>query len=145
MNRFAREGVGAKREAVPRFAEVGIVREDVACDCPELLVEAIKGVKTRHPYLLDNLLIEVIEELLARVALAECDLFPELVLQFIELKLDLLWSPALLVDISDAAFEVNPRLDRAKNFVAGAENTVEQLELLLKKFVHALVRRVSLV
>ena len=69
----------------------------------------------------------------------------QLPLELVELELDLLRGAALLVDGGDALLEVHAGLDRAEHFVAGAEDAVEQPELLVEQLVDALVGGVVLV
>ena len=51
----------------------------------------------------------------------------------------------LLIDHADPVFKADAALDLTKNFVAGAENALEQVELLLQELVNALVGLVLLI
>ena len=75
-------------------------------------------------HLLDDLLVEVVEQLLAGVALAGGDLGLQIPLELVELELDLLRRAAFLVDGGDALLEVHARLHGPEHLVAGAEHAV---------------------
>ena len=95
--------------------------------------------------LLDHFLVEVVEQLFARVLLAFGNLGFQLFLELVELKLNLLRRAALLIDGGDALFEIDARLDRAEHFVACAEHAIEEPEFLVEQLIDALIRRVLLV
>ncbi len=114
-------------------------------EAPQALVEAVEHVLALDADLLDDLLVEVVEQLLAGIALAKRDLVPELALELVELELDLLRRPALRVDRRDALLEVDAGLDRAQHLVAGAEHAAEEPELLVEQLMDALAGGVGLV
>src|SRR6188508_1845916 len=87
----------------------------------------------------------MLQQLLARFAERVRDLEVELLLQGIECHFYLVDPPALLVDRRDAPLEVDARLDRAKNLVAGAEHALEERELLRQKLEDALICHVRAV
>ena len=93
-----REGVVEQEEAVLGVVEPGVLAQHVPRQPPQALVETVEHVQALDAYLLDDLLVEVVEQLFARVLLAGGDLVGELALQLVELELDLLGGPALLVD-----------------------------------------------
>ncbi len=125
--------------------EACVVAQDVAREAPQTLVESIEHVEALDAHLLDDLLVEVVEQLLARVPLAYGDLVGELALELVELALDLFGGAARLVDRRDAFLEVYAGLDRAEYLVAGAEHAVEEPELLVEELVDALVGGVGTV
>ncbi len=110
---------------------------------PEPLVEAVEDVVALDAHLLDDFLVEVVEQLLAGVALARRRSPPPARAELVELELDLLRRAALLVDGRDALLEVHAGLDRAQHLVARAEDAVEQPELLVEQLVDALVGGVA--
>ena len=112
---------------------------------PKLLVETVEEIVALDAHLLHDFLIKVVQELLPSVPLAGGDLGFQFPLQLVKLKLDLLRRAALLVDGGDALLEVHARFHRAEHFVAGAEDAVEQAELLIEQLVDALVGGVLLV
>ncbi len=63
----------------------------------------------------------------------------ELELELVEGACDLVGRAAALVDVGDALLEVDAGLDRAEHLVAGAEDALEELELLGEQLVDALV------
>ena len=126
-----------------RSVEAGIGCEQVPGEPPEPLVEAVQVIAALNADLLDDLLVEVVEQLLAGVALPLGDLRFQLALELVELELDLLRRAALLVDGGDALLEVHAGLDRAQHLVAGAEDAVEEAELLVEQLVHPLVGGVA--
>ena len=69
----------------------------------------------------------------------------EFLLELVELELNLLRRAALLVDADDALLEIDAGLDGAEHLVAGAEDAVEEPELLVEKLVDPLVGGVALV
>ena len=91
---------------------------------PELCQVSIEHGVALDPDLLDDFLVEIIQQLLARVALRGLDVRLELPLQLIELELDLLRCSTFLVDRGDPLFKVHPGLDSAEHlatFLARAE------------------------
>ena len=66
-------------------------------------------------------------------------------LQRAERGVDLLGRAALLVDGEDALLEVHAGLDGAQHLVRGAEDAVEEAELLAEQLEHAPVGLVALV
>src|SRR5450756_2048467 len=125
VDRLPREGIGVEHEAEAVLGEARVIGEHVPRETPELVVEAVEHRAAVHAHLLDDLLIEVVEELLAGIALAAADLGLEVELELVELELDLLGRAALLVDAGDALLKVDARFHRAEHFVAGAEHAVE--------------------
>ena len=135
---LAREGIGVQRERVlPVVFEIRIVMQNMASEMPEALVEAVKGVAGLDANFFDNVLIEVVEEFFAGVALLGVDLFFQVVLKLIKLELDLFSRATLLIDVGDALLEVHAGFDSAEHLVAGAEYTAEERELLVEQFIDA--------
>ena len=66
----------------------------------------------------------------------------QLELELVEGGLDLLGLAAVLVDGGDALLEIHAGLDGAEHLVAGAEDALEELELLGQQLEDALVGRV---
>jgi hypothetical protein len=134
-----------QHEAEPIVGEACVIGEHVSREPPELIIESVEhgGAVDAHP--LNNILIEVVEQLLACIALAGADLGLEVTLELVELELDLLGRATLLVDAGDALLKVDARLHGAEHFVAGAEHAVEKAELLVQELVHAHVGGVPLV
>ena len=64
-----------------------------------------------------DVLIEVLEECAPRVVHPRADAFVHFILKPSESGLDLLRSPALLIDSEDPLLEVQAGLDRAEHFV----------------------------
>ena len=134
-----------QHEAVAIAIEARRVGKEMPRKAPELLVEAIEHGVTLDAHLLHDLLVEVVEQLLASIALALRDLRLHLQLELVELELNLLRAAALLVDGGDALLELHPRLDHAEHLVAGAKDAVEEAELLVEELVDAQVGGVLLV
>ena len=63
-----------EHEAEVRIFKARVVAQQVASESPEALVETIEHILALDAYLLDHFLIEIVEELLPRVALTFCDL-----------------------------------------------------------------------
>src|SRR5262249_11994038 len=85
-----------------------------------------------HPKLLVDLFVEVLQKLLPGLLDALVDLDFHLSLKLIKIELNLLLSPALLVDIGDPFLEIDARTNTAQHFVAGAEDAAEQFELFVQ-------------
>ena len=97
------------------------------------------------PDAFDDLLIEVVEELLAGVVARLGNLRFEFLLELIELELNLLGCAALLVDADDALLKFHAGLDGTDDLVAGSEDAIEELELFREKLVDANIGGVRLV
>ena len=125
--------------------EAGVGSQVKPRQLPEPVLEAVRDSPRSDAHLLDDFLIEVVEQLLPGVAgLSAISRF-QFVLELVELELDLLRRAALLVDGGDALLEVHAGLDGPEHFVAGAEDAVEEAELLVEQLVDALVGGVLLV
>src|SRR6266852_6021083 len=101
VDRLADEWVGVKNERMVRLFDIRAIGQSVPGQLPELVVEAVQYLNTLDPYLLNHFLVEVVQELLPRIALSDGDLLLQLVLQLVELELDLLGCPAFLVYARD--------------------------------------------
>ena len=110
-----------------------------------MIVEAVEHRVAVHAHSLHDLLVEVVEQHLAGIALAAADLGLEVELELVELELDLLGRAALLVDAGDALLKVHARFHGAEHFVTGPEHAVEEAELLVEELVYAHVGGVLLV
>ena len=95
-----------------------------------------------HLELLAHFVVEVLQQLLARARHRFVDLEAQFELELVEGGLDLVGLAAALVDGGDALLEVDAGLDRAEHLVAGAEDALEELELLGQQLEDALVGRV---
>ncbi len=90
-------------------------------------------------------LVEVVEQDLARVGEAGRDLGLQIGLQLVEGGRDLAGGAALLVDAGDAALDVHAGLQRAEHLVARAEDAGEEPELLVQQLEDAPVGLVAAV
>src|SRR6185503_12505594 len=142
---LSRKRVRVQRKAEPAIVEAREVGEHVASQSPELLVEPVEHGPTLNLDLLNDLLIEVVEQLLTSVILPDRDLGLQVLLQFVELKLDLLGRPAFLIDAGNALFEVHAGLNGTQNLVTSSKHAVEELELLVEQLVDAPVGGILLV
>ena len=77
-----------------------------------------------------NRVVEVLEEELAGAGHGFVDLSAEFILQLVKRSFDLLRGAAMLIDVGDAFFEINPGLYCAQHLIAGTKDTFEELELL---------------
>jgi hypothetical protein len=127
---LAGERVGVQSEAVVIGVEVRMLGEQMSGEPPELLVEAVQDLVALDAHFLHDFLVEVVEEFLAGVALAQGDLGLHLTLELVEFKLDLFRCAALLVNGRYPLLEAHARLHRAEYLVAGAEHAAEEAELL---------------
>ena len=139
-----RERVAFQIESVSGSIEAGVGGKVEGGQSPEQVLKATERVPAGDADALDNLLIEVVEELLAGVVARLSNLRFEFLLELIELELDLFGRAALLVDADDALLEVDAGLDGTQDLVAGSEDAIEEAELLREKLVDALVGGVAL-
>src|SRR2546425_1260771 len=86
-NPFALEGIAMQQEAEVRIIESRVVAQQVAGETPQPPIELVQHVLALDTYLFDHLLIEVVEELFAGVALAFGNLRLQLPLKLVELEL----------------------------------------------------------
>ena len=112
---------------------------------PLELVEHLAGLGVVRLESVLNVGVEVVEHL----GLGACHLLGdfalELFLQVIEGVLYVLGGLAAVQDVGNRLLKVEPIFDLAEHFVAGAEDTLEQVELVLKEFEDALLGEVALV
>ena len=66
-------GLRVQHEAIAVLVEMRVVRQQMAGELPELRVEAVEDVMALDAHLLDDFLVKIVQELLARVALAGGD------------------------------------------------------------------------
>src|SRR5438552_710701 len=90
-------------------------------------------------------LVEVFEQLPARVVHARADALVHLLLQLAERDIDRLGRAALLVDGKDTPLEVHAGLNGSQHLVGGAKETTEEAELLAKQLEHATIGLVPLI
>lgn len=79
------------------------------------------------------------EEPIAGVLECRIDLVLDRRFQSIELKFDLLWRAPLLDDLKNLLLEVDAAGKRAQDFVTGAEDAFEEVELLAQQLVNSLL------
>jgi integrase len=89
MNGFASERIGVQHEAEVRIFKVSVLAQQVASKAPQATIELVEHVLALDAYLLDYLLIEIVQELFASIALTLCDLRLEIALQLVERVHDL--------------------------------------------------------
>ena len=73
------------------------------------------------------------------------DLLLQFFLEVVKFRVDLFGRAAGIVDLRDALFKIDARLDGSQNFVAGSKNTVEELEFFEKELIDALIGSVGFV
>ena len=108
--------------------ELGAVREFVARELHQQALEEIEvglGVLVPNFQLLPHFVIEVLQQLLTRAGDRLVDLEVQFKLKLVEGNLDLVGSPAALVDRRDALLEIHARFDRTQDFVARTEHALE--------------------
>src|SRR5207248_1747888 len=128
--------------------EAGGAVQLVGGEAPEEAVEAVQAdaalLQVDAQPLVD-LLVEVLKQGGARVGHARGDLLLELALEGDEGGVDLGGAAAGLVNLGDAALEVDAALQRAQHLVRGAEDALEEAELLREQLEDALVSGVGAV
>ena len=156
--RLRDEVITAGRDVLVRWAiqiesERGIVKpspvsKNETRQRPEALADSVKlsfGIGELKPQPLMHILVKGLKQLPARVIHSRSDLLVHLLLQLTECGVDLFGRAALLVDSEDALFEIHAGLDGSKYLVGGAEDSVEEAELLAEELENAAVGFVALV
>src|SRR5262249_50284480 len=119
-------------EGVIARVEVSVAGQLVACEVPEpalgegQVVDALGQIDLQS---LVDLNVEVFEEFLAGVGHARGDLLFQLAAQDAEGVINRVAGATALVDGGDALLEVDVPGQGAENFVGGAEDALEQVEL----------------
>ena len=135
-------------EGQRRVVESSLPIEHEARERPELPAHPVElglRVGELEAEALVHILVEVLEERTARVVDPRLDLLVHFGLQPAEGGVDLFGRPALLVDVQDALFEIDTRLDTAEHVVRGPEDTIEEAELFGQKLQNAAVRLIAFV
>ena len=107
MNGLSWERVSLQREAILPFLKACIGCEQVLCEPPEPLLEAVQIIAALNAHFLHHVLVEIVEQLVAGVPLPLRNFSFQITLERVELKLNLFWRPALLVDGGDAFLKVH--------------------------------------
>ena len=83
--------------------------------------------------------VEVFQQDLAGVQHGVADFAGQVELQLFKGLVNFLGLAAALIDVRDAALEIDTRFDRPQDLVTGAEHTVEQTKLDIQQFIDATV------
>ena len=116
-----------------------------AAEQPEMGLEGIEAAFAFQFDFFEYFLVEVFQELLVGMIEFLGDALVEFSAQGVKSMLDFRFGAAILINLYDALFEVDPAFDGAEYFIAGAEHAVEELELLFEQFIDADIGGISLV
>ena len=89
-----------------------------------------------HIELADNVLVEVLKQLFTSCLHRRAYLLVHLLLYMVEGGIDFFGSTTVLVDVKHPLLKVNTALHRAKDFVAGAKDAIEKMELLIQQLIY---------
>ncbi len=84
-----------------------------------------------------HLVVKVFQQLPARLGHRLVDFKTEFKLKLVEGGFDFLVFPAALVDGGNALFKIDAAFNRTEDFVAGAKDAFEELELFGEQFIDA--------
>ena len=144
----SRQSVGhlIQREPVASNIEVRLTGKLRRCERPKpvfVSVEPLLRFRLCEPQLLMHVFIEVFEELRPGFLERGCDLFVEVFLQLVKGLLNLIGSPASLLDVVDSFSEIDSGFERPKDFIRRPENSIKQPELLVENLENPLVSIIS--
>ena len=132
MNALSLERVSFENEGMLGSFKARIGSQIKQRQLPQPVLEPSEIVLAADADFLDDFLIKVVEQFLPRVAAFIVDLAFQFALELVELKLDLFRRPAFLIYTDNPLLEIHTRFDRSQNFVAGAEDSVEETKFLVQ-------------
>src|SRR5690606_1901620 len=128
------------------IVETGTIPQFSTAQLDQHALEAAAGAATvfgTDAQLVLHFLVEILQQHLSCLDHRLVDLGREIELELLKAGLDFVRVTAVLVDLGDAALEIDTGADGAQHFVARTKLGVEELDLLRQQFGDALVRLVA--